>query len=258
MTSKNSIQIKEKQVNELIDQMKKSKTFMIVSIVGLPSKQFQEIKKTIREDAIVKITRKNIVTRAVKKFGKETILPLLNHISSDIAFVLSQKDGYELAGILFDKKTKVFAKTGQIAPANIEVKAGPTSLVPGPAISELSALGIKISVEDGKIAIKEPKVVVKEGAVISEAVASLLQKLNIQPFNVGLNPVVIYDIQKEKIYTNIKIDPEETTKTIKYAAVKALGFAQKIGYYSRETIDYFLVKANSEAKALEKATRGSQ
>ena len=66
---------------------------------------------------------------------------------------------------------------------DIEIKAGPTNLVPGPAISELGALGIQISIDEGKISIKFPKIIVKKGGEISEGVASLLQKLNIYPLS---------------------------------------------------------------------------
>ncbi|MEN9626017.1 MAG: hypothetical protein RL557_345 [archaeon] len=246
-----AIQAKEKQVNELADKIKKSNTLMIVSIRGLPSKQFQEIKKSVRSDAFVKIARKNIILRALEKCGDASIKPLENHIESDVAIVLSDKDGYDLAAILGKKKTKVFAKAGQIADDNIEVKDGPTELVPGPVISEFGVLGVQIAVENGKIAIKSPKVVVKKGEEIKENVASLLQKLSIQPFSVGLNPLVIYDLKKRKLYTHIKIDPEGYTHELKKAASQSLGFAQKISFYCKETIGYFLAKANMQGTHLQ-------
>lgn len=225
---------------------------MFVSIKSLPSKQFQEIKKSIRDDALVKIAKKNIVVRLIKKFGDVSIIPLEKYIDADIALVLSHKDGFELARLLTKKKTKVFAKTGQITDTDIEIKAGPTDLVPGPAISELGVLGIQISVENGKISIKVPKVVVRKGEVIKENVASLLQKLKIQPFIVGLNPLVVYDIENKKIYDYIDIDSDKYIKELINAKLKALGFAQKIVYYCKETIGYFLAKANMDTEALKK------
>ncbi|MDP2925785.1 MAG: 50S ribosomal protein L10 [Nanoarchaeota archaeon] len=243
--------LKDKKVKELAGKINNSKTLMIVSIKGLPSKQFQEIKKSIRQEVTINVEKKNIYLRALKEFGKESILPLEKHIQDSCAFAISNVEGFELAGLLSKQKTPVFAKTGQTAPADIEVKEGPTDLAPGPAISELGALGIQISVENGKIAIKAPKVVVKEGAVITEAAAAVLQKLAIQPFSVGLKIVAIYDIKSEKIYTNIQIDPEAKAKELREAAGRALGLAQKISYYCKETIGYLLAKANMQAKAIE-------
>ena len=253
-----SHQLKDKQVKILVDKIKKSKTLMIVSIRGLPSRQFQEIKKTVRAEAFVQIARKNIFFRAIDAMGESAIKPLEAHLSSDIAFVLSDTDGYELARLLSKRKTRVFAKAGQIADDDIEIKDGPTELVPGPVISELGVLGIQIAVENGKIAIKAPKVVVKKGETIKENVASLLQKLQVQPFSVGLNPVAIYDVEHKKLYTSIKIDPQGYTHSLITAARKSLGFAQHIKFYCKETMPYFLGKAHREAHALQRKSGGTQ
>jgi len=245
---------KSRQVIDLAGQIKNAKTFMIISIKSLPSKQFQDIKKSVREHATIKVVKKNIMLRAINevKKEKESITSLEKHIKENSAFAISNMDGFEFAGILAKKKNPVFAKAGQTAPDDIEVQAGPTDLVPGPAISELGSLGIQVAVENGKISIKSPKVVVNKNGVINGATASLLQKLNIQPFKVGLEPQVIYDVENEKVYTDIKIDPEGLTEELKSAAGKALGFAQKIVYYCKETIGYFLAKANADGQALDK------
>ena len=125
-------------------------------------------------------------------------------------------------------------------------------MLPGPAISELGALGLQVAVEDGKIAIKAAKVVITKGQTINENAASIFMKLNIMPFNVGLNITAAYDVASKKIFTELKIDPEGYTEDLKSAAGKALGFAQKIAYACKDTIGYLLAKANSGAKALEK------
>jgi large subunit ribosomal protein LP0 len=174
------------------------------------------------------------------------------YVGADCAFVISDLDAYELAGILAKKKTPVFAKTGQVAEDDIEVKDGPTDMVPGPAISELGALGLQVAVENGKIAIKAPKVVITKGQTINENAASIFQKLNIMPFSVGLNINVAYDVASKKIFTELKIDPEGYTEDLKIASSKALGFAQKIVYICKETIGYFLAKGNAHGNALEK------
>jgi len=244
------IALKEKNVSELAEKIKNSRTLMLVSLKGLPSRQFQDIKKSIRKEAFVKVAKKNIMLRAVEKIGKESIVPVEKFINENCAFVISNSEGFELAGILSQKKNPVFAKAGQIAPEDIEIKAGPTELVPGPAISELGAIGLQISVENGKISIRTSKVVVKKGNVINEAAASILQKLNIQPFKVGLEPVAIYDVKEEKIYTDIKVDSDKISQELREYSAKALGFAQKIIYFCRETIGYLLARANSHGDAL--------
>jgi large subunit ribosomal protein L10 len=244
--------LKVKSVKLLSDKIKNAKTFMIIDIKGLPSPQFQNIKKDLREYALIQVAKKNILRRAIEELKKESILPLENHVVESCAFAISDLEGFELAGILSNNKTPVFAKAGQTAKEDIEIKAGPTSLLPGPAISELGALGLQISVENGKISIRNPKIVVKSGETIKEAVASLLQKLEIKPFTIGLVPVAFYDNKEDKIYSDIKINPEEARINLVLMSRKALGFAQKINYYCPETISYLLGKAHMHMKALHK------
>jgi len=243
--------IKEKAVKALAEKIKNAKTLMIVSIKGLPSRQFQGIKKSIREHANVQVAKRNIMLKAINAVGG-SILDLEKDIQENSAFVTSDLEGYELAGILAQKKTPAAAKAGQESPVEIEVKAGPTDLVPGPAISELGSVGLQIAVEDGKLSIKEDKVIVTEGQTIDANTASILQKLNILPFSVGLEPVALYDTETGKIYRDIKINPEEAAENLRSAASKALGFAQKIVYYAKETMGYLLAKANANNQALSK------
>ena len=249
MEAKESWDIKDKQVNDIANKISKSKTLMIASIKNLPSKQFQDIKKSIRIYADVKVAKKNIMLRALKKAG---INEMDGYVLADCAFLMSNSDAYELAGILVSKKTPVFAKAGQIAEEDIEVKDGPTNLMPGPAISELGSLGLQVSVQNGKIAIRASKVVVQKGQVIRENAASVFQKINIMPFSVGLNICAAYDLKNKKIYTELKVDPKKYTEELKDAAGKALGFAQRIVYVCKETIGYLLAKANANANALSK------
>jgi large subunit ribosomal protein L10 len=246
---------KAKAVKTLAERVNKSRTLMIISIKGLPSRQFQEIKKTLRKDASIQVAKKNILVRTLKALGKESALQLEPLVNENCAFLSSDIEGFELAKSLIENKNPVFAKAGQVSPIDIEIKEGPTDLVPGPAISELGAVGLQVSVENGKLSIRKSKVVVKQGEIIKEGVASILQKLSIQPFSVGLEPIAIYDLKTEKVYTNIKIEPEKVLEDLKIAASKALGFAQKLAYTTKETIGYLLAKANMHYKAIEAKTQ---
>jgi large subunit ribosomal protein L10 len=255
--ARESHKVKENMVNKLSEKIKSSRTLMIVNIKSVPSRQFQDIKKTIREQAFIQVAKKNIMNRAIKKLGKESINGLEPYIKDNCAFATSELEGYELAAILLKNKTPIFAKAGQIAPADIEIKEGPTSLMPGPAISEFGALGIMIAVEEGKITVKKSKVVVSKGQEIKANIASLFQKLEIKPFKTGIEPAAIYDVESGKIYTDINVDSEKTTQILLTYAAKALGFAIMRGYISKETIGHLLAKANAHANALNKKVSSS-
>ncbi len=238
---------KIRKLQSLVELLKKSKSVMIVSIKSIPGNQFQIIKKKLRGKANIKVVKKSLGLRALKEAGLEK---LSKHVHEDIALLFSELDTFELSAILSENQSPAKAKTGQEALEDIVIHAGATDLPPGPAISELSGVGLKVKIEEGKIAIQEDKVIVKKGEKISEAVANVLGKLSITPFKVGFIPEVAY--QNGEIYEEIKIDKEEALDELKSAANKAFAFAVKIGYICKETISALIRKAGAEEKALEK------
>jgi large subunit ribosomal protein L10 len=165
-------------------------------------------------------------------------------------------DTFELAGELVRSKTPSKAKAGQVAPEDIEIQAGPTDLVPGPAISELGAVGLKVQVEGGKLSIKENKVIVKKGETISQKAADIMSKLDIKPFSIGFVPLCGLDIKDNVFYKEIIIDTDGTLSNLKYAYGKALPFAVGIGYTSEDTIRYMLMKAGAYAKKINRIMTG--
>ena len=155
-----------KTVEDLKNLIETKKTILIASIKNLPASQFQEISKKLRGKAIVKVPKKNLILRALDSSSKAAIKDLKEKVEDSVTILFSDLDAFELASELLNNKSPAKAKTGQEAPEDIEIQAGPTDLIPGPAISELGALGIKIQIEKGKITIKEPRVIAKKGGKI--------------------------------------------------------------------------------------------
>ena len=243
---------KKKIVGDLAELIKTKKTILVASIKDIPASQFQEIGKKLRGKAVVKVPKKNLIFRAIDDSGKEAVVELKDKIKDSVAILFSDVDAFELAGDLVNNKSFVKAKAGQEAPEDITIEAGPTELLPGPAISELGALGIQVQIENGKITIREPKVVAKKGEIISAGAADLMAKMDIKPFSVGFVPLVAFDAEANKIYTEIKIDKEATIEELKTAFGRALPFAVEIGYSAPETISFLIGKAGQEANVLGK------
>ncbi len=247
---------KIKIVKELVELMKGKRTILVADIGNIPGSQFQQISKKLRGKAIVKVPKRNLFKRAVDESGKQELKDLEEKFVGATALLFSDLDSYDLAGELMSKKSPAKAKPGQIAPSDLEIPAGPTDLVPGPAISELGGLGIQIMIQGGKIEIKEPKVVAKEGSSISQGAADMLSKLNILPFSIGFNPVCAYDAEDNKLYLEIKIDKEGTLAVLKDAFARALPFAAGIGYITTDTVKVMIQKAGSHEKKLVRIING--
>jgi ribosomal protein L10 len=248
---------KKKQVAELAEKIKKAKTIFIASSKGLPGGQFHLIKKRLRGKAELYVAKKNIVLKAISASKKGDMELLNEFIGADKVLLISDLDAFELSGELSDNQTPTKAKAGNIAPEDIRIEPGPTELIPGPAISELSGVGLKVAVENGKLTIKQGAVVAKKGEAIKENVAGVLAKLNILPMKVGFEPIAAYDSKSNKIYTGLKIDKEKTLEELREMIGKSFGFAVKIAYVCESTIRYLISKAGLEEQALSKKLEAS-
>lgn len=243
---------KKRLVKDIANKMSRNRTVLIASCRGLPGKQFHEIKKKLRGTAEVIVAKKSIINKAIESLEKGAMTELKASIESDYAIMFSDKDAFELASVLMDYQSSRKAKGGDIAPEDLSIEPGPTDLVAGPAISELSAVGLKIAVKEGKLEIIKGAIVAKKGDSLKNNVAAVLGKLNISPIKVGFIPVAAYDSKDEKVYTSIVIDKHGTFETLKEMIRKALGFAINIEYPTEKTIRYFIAKAASEEKAVKK------
>lgn len=249
---------KIKSVEKIAEKIKNSRTVFVASIRGLPASKYQKIKKNLMGRVEVFMAKKSLILRAIDSVDKGNVKELKDLIQANTCLMFSDIDAFELAGILIYNQTPANAKAGDIAPEDIKVEPGPTDLMPGPAISELGSVGLKVAVEDGKLAIKQPHTIAKEGDTIDAKMASVFAKLGIAPMKVGFIPVGAYDAQDDKVYKEIKIDKEGTLEELRSAIGKALGFAVNVGYTVKETISFFIAKAAAEEKALTKVYEDKQ
>jgi len=247
---------KKKVVKELTNLIKTKKTILLASIKNIPASQLQEMVKKLRGKAVVKVPKKNLMFKAIDDSKDEAVKGIKEKINDNVAVLFSEMDCFELAAELVNNKSPAKAKAGQEAPEDIEIPAGPTELIPGPAISELGAVGILIQIDKGKIAIKQAKVVAKKGEKISGPVADILSKLDIKPFTISLVPIAGFDADEKKVYMNIQIDREGTIEKLKNAFGKSLPFAVDIGYTSKDTISYLLQKAGRYANKINRIMTG--
>ncbi|MFW5846529.1 MAG: 50S ribosomal protein L10 [Nanoarchaeota archaeon] len=247
---------KKKLVDRMKNLLETKKTVLIASIKNLPAKQFQEISKMLRGKATVQVPKKSLIFRAIENSKQKEVKELEDYFKEGVAVLFSDMDAFDIAGELIKKKTPAKAKPGQEAPQDIVIRAGPTDLAPGPAISELGAVGIPIEIKEGKINIKTDKTIVKQGEKISQEVADVMSKLDIKPFSIGFIPVCAFDTEEKKLYSEINIDTEETIKNLVQSYSKALAFAVEMGYTSKDTIGFLLGKANSHALKINRTITG--
>jgi len=250
--------VKEEKVTaaeELKKTLEQHPVVGLIDLYKLPSRQLQEIKKKIRGKGTIKTIKKSLLEIAIANSTKQNMKQMADIVPQQPAIILTQMDPFKFYSMIDKMKSSTFAKEGDVAQSEIKVSAGPTNLLPGPAISELTKVGIPAGVEEGKIAVKKDVVVAKKGVVISKYLAGALRKLNIECMEIGLKIVAIYDngtIYKMDVLSLVNTYPEK----LKEAFNNAMNLSVSISYPTKENIKFLLAKAFNSANGLKSKLGG--
>jgi len=242
---------KEQFVKDLASMIDKNPVVGLFDAFKMPSSALQKIKYELYGKAMVKSIKKSLLIRAIEKSNKKE---LLEKMPSQPGIMITEMNPFKLYKVIDRNKTNMAAKPGDVAPIDIEVKAGPTDLMPGPAITTLSKAGLQSKVEGGKIAILKDKVVCKAGTVVTVDLASVLGMLKIAPMPVGLNVTSVYE--NGIIYGKdvLSIDDVKLTADIVNAYRNSINLAVEIGFITKETVEIMIGRAVRGAKSLESLT----
>ena len=246
---------KKKTVKEVSGLVEKYPVVGLVNMHKLPARQLGEIKEKLRGKAVIRVTKKSLMKLALENSKAKSLLPSLE---GQPAFLFSESDPFELARILNASKSPAPAKPGDIAPRDLVIPAGPTSLMAGPAIGELQKVGIPAAIESGKIAIKKETTVAKKGDKISKDLAAALSKLGVEPMEIGLDLVSLLD--KGLIYNKYILFKTQEHYTAELVAGyrDGLNLSVNIKYYTKENLPLVISKAHLEAEALGSFTKQTQ
>lgn len=224
----------------------------IVNMENLPAKQLQNMRHQLRGTVRILMTKKRLIKIVLENCKDERphIQELGPHIVGMPAMIFTHDNPFKLYKRLQENKSTAPAKAGQVATKDIVIPAGPTPFAPGPIIGELGSLRIKTGIEDGKVAIKETVTIVKAGEGISAKIASILGRLSIEPMEIGLDLVAVYE--NGSLYTGdiLRVDEEVYRTRIACAAQESLRLAIGIVHTTKDTITLLLQRAHTEARQL--------
>jgi len=243
---------KKKIVQSIVECVKEYPIIGVANMENLPAPQLQAMRAKLRGKVYLIMTKKRLMKIALEqvKNDKKDIENLGKYFEGMAALLFTKDSPFKLSKILQENKSPAPAKAGQTAPKDLIIPKGPTSFAPGPIISELSSVGIKTGVEQGKVAVKEDSLVAKKGEKIQPKVAEVLARMGIEPMEVGLDLVAAYD--DGVIYSKdiLLIDEKEFMGKLNSACSGAFNLAMFIEYPTKYTINVLLGKAFNDAKAI--------
>jgi large subunit ribosomal protein L10 len=180
---------KQDYVADLKKVIKASPVIGIVNVTGIPAPQLQKMRAGLRDKMTLLVAKNNLLLLALNEMDKERagIAELVELIDGQCAIVGSTDNPFKLFKLMEATKTAAPAKGGEIAPDDIDIKAGETPFKPGPIVGDLQQAGIPAAIAGGKVVIKKSKTLVKAGEPIPANMAQMLTKLEIFPMTVGMD-----------------------------------------------------------------------
>ena len=222
----------------------------MANLSDIPAPQLQKMRRTLKDSATLKMSRKTLMSLALNSSDKENIATLEEHMDGQPALIFTNMNPFKLYKILEGSKTAAPAKAGSIAPEDIVVPKGDTSFKPGPILGELQKIGIAAKIEKGKIVITSDKKIVAAGETIPKDVASILTRLDIFPLEVGIDLRAAYEDQT--VYTSdlLTIDEEQTLADIQQAFTQALNLSVNAVIFNKESTPMLIQKAAAQSLSL--------
>jgi large subunit ribosomal protein L10 len=238
--------VKEQLVNDTAKLISDYPIIGLIDLKGFPAAALQEIKAKLHGRGMIKVVRKKLLRFALEK----TKTSLIEHIPDQPALILTEENPFKIYKFIVQNKSACSAKVGDVTEDEIIVSAGPTDLMPGPAMTTLSSVKIKSKVDGGKIAILSDVTVAKAGDTIDDKLSSVLSMLKMKPMKVGLNVKVV--LEGETIYPQdvLYIDEVETLANLAQASNYAFNLSVEACYPTKENIEFIISKAFGEAKNL--------
>jgi len=181
--------------NKFVGLLQEYHKILIVLCDNIGSAHMQRIRRTLRGKAVLLMGKNTMRRKAIRLHlddnpDWEGILP---YITGNIGLVFTNEDDLRsVRNICLESKVPAAAKPGIKAPSDVIIPKGITTLEPTKT-SFLQALNIASKINKGTIEILQDVPLIKKGDKVGSSEATLLQMLDIRPFEYGLQMVAVYD-----------------------------------------------------------------
>ncbi len=250
MPSQQVLEEKISEVEEIKQLLKSYKYIGIASLQKVRAAQLQELKKSLTGKVYMRVLKNTLTKLAIDNMETNNLKKLDDYLEGANLFLFTDVNPFKLALLLERGKVKTIAKSGDISAMDVVIPEGSTGQPPGPIISQLNAVGLPTRIESGSVWVSKDTLVVRKGEPISERLAALLSKLGIKAVEAGLSMKVVLDEGLIITGDQLKVDVEETRKTIEQSHSDAIALTLNIAYPTNENIDMLLQIAQKEAYAL--------
>lgn len=237
-------------VDETIELLNEYEIIGAADLHKVGSSMLQDLRKQLRGQITLKCIKNTLMRIAMDKASLPSVEEFLDRISGSNIFIFSNGNPFKLAMMLHRNKVRVFAKAGDSALNTIVIPSGNTGLSPGPILSKFGVLGVRTRIEGGNIWVVQDTEVAKPGDEISQDLADVLARMGIRTAEMGLEVKAVYEggtiIPREELILDLDAYEEQLER----AYADAFQVALKAAYPTPQTLPVLLALATQNARRI--------
>ncbi len=241
---------KRSEVESLAAMIRERPVIGVASIHEIPANRFQSIRRELRGQVVIRVSKKTYIQKAFSESGKKNIGGLAGSMAGEVALLFTEMNPFKLFRNVEARKVQAPAKPGHRPLQDVWVPKGGTPFAPGPIVSQLQKVGIPARIERGKVVILEDTVLVKAGEEIDRARAEILSSLGIQPMKVGLDLAAVYEDGTIFDRSILDVDEREIANQVTLAARQGFNLAFNARFFTETTIMPLVRDAHRKARSL--------
>jgi len=222
---------------------------------NVSSKQFQDIRTGMRGHGDILMGKNTMMKKVIKDCAAsnpalEKLLPL---VRQNVGFVMTNGDLKEVRDLIQSYKVPASARSGAISPIDVSVPAQATTLGPEKT-SFFQALSIPTKITRGLIEITAKVDLLQSGTKVGQSEATLLNMLNIRPFEYGFDILHVYD--SGSVFAPSILDITEADIRAKFCAGVAnlAAVSLNIGYPTIASVPHSIANGFKNLMAIAAAT----
>lgn len=222
---------------------------------NVSSKQFQDIRTGMRGHGDVLMGKNTMMKKAIRECAAnnpslEKLLPL---IKKNVGFVMTNGDLKEVRDLINTFKVPAAARAGAISPLDVSVPAQTTTLGPEKT-SFFQALSIPTKITRGMIEITANVPLLATGVKVGQSEATLLNMLNIRPFEYGFDILHVYDSGSVFDPCILDITEEDLRQRFCAGVANVAAVSLNIGYPTIASVPHSIANGFKNLMAVAAAT----
>jgi large subunit ribosomal protein L10 len=240
---------KSSSLETLKQDLSLHKAFLVVGITGVETPVLQAARKNLKGLAQIRVFKNVILSKALDttQLNDTAKSEVKRILEGENALILTNHSVFTVASILNRLRRASFVKPNRVAPVDITIPQGVTTLQPGPLTDSLTALGVPFEIKKNLVYIRTDSVVVKKGEAVNNRVAELLRALDIAPVNSGFALKVAFEDGMLISGDKLALDYEAYRSELGQAYQNAFALSVNAALPVAETLPFVLAKAASEA-----------